>query len=82
MCPSANKKKDHRHPCMQRIYIQEEKRWANNKIEKSRNLSSPVVIQGGIDTSLTSFVVRNVFIHYVDFFLNQKNICNKTFLNS
>ena len=50
------------------MYIQEEKRWANNKIEKSRNLSSPVVIQGGTDTSLTSFVVRNVFIHYVELF--------------
>ena len=53
---------------IQRIYIQEEKRWANNKIEKSRNLSNPVVIQGGIDTSLTSFVARNVFIHYVELF--------------
>ena len=66
----------------QRIYIQEEKRWANNKIEKSHNLSSPVVIQGGIDTSLTSFVVRNVFIHYVELFFNKKKYVTRRFLNS
>ena len=56
----------------QRILIQEENSMGLNFYGKSRNLSNPVMIQGGIDTSLTSFVVRNVFIHYVELFFRIK----------
>ena len=67
---------------MQRILIQEENSMGLNFYGKSRNLSNPVMIQGGIDTSLTSFVVRNVFIHYVELFFNQKKYVTRRFLNS
>ena len=60
--------------CTQRILIQEENSMGLNFYGKSRNLSNPVMIQGGIDTSLTSFVVRNVFIHYVELFFRIKKI--------
>ena len=58
----------------QRILIQEQNSMGLNFYGKSRNLSNPVMIQGGIDTSLTSFVVRNVFIHYVELFFRIKKI--------
>ena len=58
----------------QRIYIQEENSKGFNFYGKSRNLSNPVVIQGGIVTTLTSFVARNVFIHYVELFFRIKKI--------
>ena len=67
---------------MQRIYIQEENSKGFNFYGKSRNLSNPVVIQGGIDTSLTSFVARNVFIHYVELFFESKIYITRRFLNS
>ena len=56
----------------QRIYIQEENSKGFNDLKKSRNLSNPVVIQGGIVTTLTSFVARNVFIHYVELFFESE----------
>ena len=58
----------------QRILIQEENSMGLNFYGKSRNLSKPVMIQGGIDTYLTSFVVRNVFIRYVELFFRIKKI--------
>ena len=41
---------------------------------KSRNLSNPVMIQGGIDTSLTSFVFVTCSFIMLNFFSNKKNM--------
>ena len=58
----------------QRTFIQEENSKGFNDLEK---ISQPFKSSCGKVT--TSFVVGNVFIHYVELFFRIKKICNKTF---